>query len=135
MPSANRIRGRLAYGGVLLVPVQLQGHDIECLVDTGAAYTALSADLVTLLGFASIPQRTAHIVKAQGAPRTVPVVTLSSVRLGGVFVPEVEAIVLDFPSIVRLDGIVGMNILRHFRMTLESDTATLILRPRRSGST
>jgi len=36
--------GRLAYGGVLLVPVSVQGRDFEFLVDTGAAYTALSKD-------------------------------------------------------------------------------------------
>ena len=37
LPSASRIRGRLAYGGVLLVPVRVQGQDFELLVDTGAA--------------------------------------------------------------------------------------------------
>lgn len=42
---------------------------------------------------------------------------------------DVEALVLTFPRELQLDGILGMNVLKQFRMTLESDTATLVLRP------
>lgn len=66
LPSASRIRGRLAYGGVLLVPVRIQGQDFELLVDTGAVYTALSKDVVALLGMTRTPQRTAAIIPAHG---------------------------------------------------------------------
>jgi hypothetical protein len=41
-PSVSRIQGRSAYGGVLLVPVQINALDLEFLVDTGVAYTAIS---------------------------------------------------------------------------------------------
>ena len=50
MPSASRIKGRLAHGGVLLAPVSVEGQSFEFLVDTGAAYTALSKDVIALLG-------------------------------------------------------------------------------------
>ena len=66
MPSASRIRGRLAHGGVLLVPVHFLGQDIECLVDTGAAYTALSAELVALLDLSVDSQRTVTVATAHG---------------------------------------------------------------------
>lgn len=128
MPSASRIRGRLAHGGVLLVPVRFVDQDIECLIDTGAAYTALSAAFVSLLGLPVDPQRTATIATAQGTLRTVPRMTLPEVRIGGIAVREVDTLVLTLPPALRLDGVIGMNILRHFRMTLECDTATLILR-------
>jgi hypothetical protein len=49
LPAASRIRGRLAHGSVLLVPVRVQGQDFEFLVDTGAAYTALSPEIVPYL--------------------------------------------------------------------------------------
>jgi hypothetical protein len=35
---------------VLLFPVRVQGHDFEFLIDPRSAYTALSEDLVTLVG-------------------------------------------------------------------------------------
>ena len=113
--------------------MHIQGLDVECLVDTGAAYTALSRDLVALLHLTINPHRTVTIAPAHGALVTVPLLTLAEVRLGGVRVPGVEALVLAFPRELRLDGLVGMNVLRQFRVTLESDTSTLVLRPLRSA--
>jgi clan AA aspartic protease (TIGR02281 family) len=123
------MRGRFAHGGVLLVPVRFLAQDVECLVDTAAAYTALSVELVALLGLPIDPQRMATIATAHGTLRTVPRITLHEVRIGGLQVHRVDALVLTLPPTFRSDGVVGMNVLRHFRMTLESDTAPLILRP------
>jgi clan AA aspartic protease (TIGR02281 family) len=128
LPSASRIRGRLAHGGVLLIPVRVQGQDFEFLLDTGAAYTALSEDIITLLGITVNPQRMAAIAPAHGGVFQVPMVTIKELRLGGFRLTDIAAIVLEFPPILKIDGVLGMNILRQFRMTLEADTATLVLR-------
>ena len=129
MPSVSRIRGRLAYGGVLLVPVRVQGQDFEFLVDTGAAYTALSKDVVALLGMTSAPQRTAAIIPVHGGIIRLPVVTITDLRVGGFLIANVMAVVLEFPPALKLDGMLGMNVLKQFRVTLEIDTGTLVLRP------
>ena len=129
MPSASRIRGRLAYGGVLLVPVRVQGQDFEFLVDTGAAYTALSMDIVALLGIMTVPQRTAAIIPVHGGIRRMPVVTISMLGVGGFQLADVAAVVLEFPPDLKFDGMLGMNVLKQFRMTIEADTETLVLRP------
>jgi predicted aspartyl protease len=115
--------------------VRVQGHDIEMLVDTGAAYTALSNGLVTLFSLPREPQRTQIIAPAHGPLHTVPVITLPDVRLGGFRLLGVEALLLAFPSALRVEGILGMNILRQFRVTLESDTGTLVVRPLRGPPT
>ena len=39
------------------------------------------------------------------------------------------AVVLEFPPALKLDGMLGMNVLKQFRVTLEMDTGTLVLRP------
>jgi clan AA aspartic protease (TIGR02281 family) len=129
LPSSSRIRGRVAHGGVLLVPVRVQGQDFEFLVDTGSAYTALSPDLVALLNLTVDPRRTATIVPAHGAMLKVPVVMIAELRLGGFRMTDVEAVMLEFPHRLQLDGILGMNVLKQFRLTIESDTGTLVLRP------
>ena len=72
LPSASRIRGRLAYGGVLLVPVRVQGQDFE---------------------FWSIPGQ----------------------QRGGALLH------------CSLDGMLGMNALKQFRMAIEADTEILVL--------
>lgn len=129
MSSASRIRGRLAHGGLLLVPVRVHGQTFEFLIDTGAAYIALSKDIVTLLDLTVVPQRTLAIAPAQGNIFQAPVVTLREFQIGGFRLMNITAIVLAFPQALRIDGIVGMNVLRLFRFTIETDTATLILRP------
>jgi len=129
LPSASRIRGRFAYGGVLLVPGRVQGHDTELLVDTGAAYIALSKDLVDLLGITSDPQRTAAIAPVQGTIMRVPLISIPELSVGGVRAANVEAVVVEFPRELKLGGVLGMNFLKQFRMTIEVDTCTLVLRP------
>jgi len=126
--SVSRIQGRSAYGGVLLVPVQIDALDLEFLVDSGAAYTAISPDVAALFDLALSPQRQLRIVLAQGAPLSVPQVSLPELFIGRMRLRQVEALVMTFPSVLKLDGIIGMNVLRQFRVTLESDTSTLVLR-------
>lgn len=126
--SASRIQGRAGYGGILLVPVQMYGQNFEFLVDTGAAYTALSTRLATLFDLPTIAERHVTITPVHGTTLSVPQVLLPELRLGGMELIGVEALVVSFPSVLRLHGIVGMNVLRQFRVTLENDTSTLVLR-------
>ena len=39
------------------------------------------------------------------------------------------AVVLEFPPALKPDGMLGMNVLKQFRVTMEIDTGTLVLRP------
>ena len=112
----------------MLVPVQIDALDFEFLVDTGAAYTAISTDLATLLDLTPSPQRQLRIVLAQGAPLNMPQVLLPELLIGRMRLSQVDALVMTFPAALMLDGILGMNVLSQFRMTLENDTSTLVLR-------
>jgi clan AA aspartic protease (TIGR02281 family) len=122
----------LAHGGVLLVPLRIQGYDVEFLVDTGSAYTALSRDLVALLSIRIDASRTTAIAPVHGSIVRVPSITLAELSLGGFRVTNSQAVVLELPHQLRLDGLLGMNVLKQFRMTIEIDTRTLVLRPTRS---
>ncbi len=112
----------------MLVPVRLYGQDFDFLVDTGAAYAAISPALAVLFDLVSSPHHLT-IAPAQGVPFSVPQVLLSELRIGGMRLSQVAALIVAFPSVLRLPGLIGMNVLRHFRVTLESDTSTLVLRP------
>jgi predicted aspartyl protease len=74
------------------------------------------------------PRRMATIAPAHGGVFQAPLVTIEELRIGGFRLTDIAAVVLEFPSILKLDGVLGMNVLRKFRMTLEADTATLVLR-------
>ena len=128
MPSASRIKGRLAHGSLLLIPVMVRGQDFEFLIDTGAAYTALSKEMVAFLGIRVNPSQTMLIAPAQGSTFRAPLLTIAELRIGGFRLLNIVAIVLEFPPILKIDGVIGMNVLSQFRVTLEADTAHLVLR-------
>lgn len=69
MFRANRISGWLDYGGVLLVPANLNGTRLNFLVS-----------------------------------------------------------IIDFPPDFQIDGVLGMDFMGKYRITIETDTATLVLR-------
>lgn len=68
------------------------------------------------------------IAPAQGSTFRAPLLTIAELRLGGFQLLNVAAVVLEFPLELKLDGLLGMNVLRQFRLTIETDTATLVLR-------
>jgi len=111
------------------VPVRVQGRDFDLLVDTGAAYTALSKDVIALLAMPSDPRRTVNIVSIHGGILRVPVVTITELRIGGLRIANVTAVVLALSPALKFDGMLGMNVLQQFRVTVETDTGTLVLRP------
>ena len=83
LASASQVGGRLGHGGVLLVPVKVQGQDFEFLVDTGSAYNAMSRDLIGLLGIAIDPDRVTAIDPAHGTIIKVPLITVAELSIEG----------------------------------------------------
>ena len=133
MSRANRVKGTRRYGGVLIVTAWINDCDLKLLVDTGAALSAITKDAAILLNIDFYhPVRLDQVVVANGAKITVPVVKLKEVKVGGYQASGLEALVLEFPPELRLDGLLGVNFLESLRPTFEFDTATLVLR--RAGS-
>ncbi|HDN79638.1 MAG TPA: hypothetical protein ENG33_04135 [Chloroflexi bacterium] len=125
----DRIRGLRAYGGVLLVPCQVNERQRYLfLVDTGTALTVIQRYVAREIGLdLDHPirwQKVASVHRVEMAP----VVKLESLRVGLHEVNSVEAIVLKLPSTLRVDGLLGVNFLEHFRPTFEFKEAFLVLR-------
>jgi hypothetical protein len=62
-----------------------------------------------------------------GQSPPVPVVRLDHVRVGATDAGPLEVSVFDLPPFFACDGLLGLNFLRHFRVTLEFDSRTLVL--------
>jgi predicted aspartyl protease len=56
------------------------------------------------------------------------VVRLASVQIGAQRRTNVEAVVLPLPAALRVDGLLGVNVLEQFRTTFEFAQTTLVLR-------
>lgn len=125
----DRIAGRRAHGGVLLVPCLLQDtYRYWFLVDTAAALTILSREAADEIGLElSHPLRQKRIASVHRLA-WAPVVRLESLQVGSQRVTGVEVLVLPFPTDLRIDGLLGVNFLEKFRPTFEFDRSTLVLR-------
>jgi clan AA aspartic protease (TIGR02281 family) len=99
------------------------------IVDTGAQQTVISRDVSDTLGLdIARPLRFDRIVTAERQIPPTPVVRIDSVQVAGMIVRNLEASVIDLPSTLKADGLLGLNFLRRFRVTFEFDRSTLILR-------
>ena len=125
----DRIPGRRGYGGVLLVPCLLHAaYRYWFLADTGAARTLITPDVALDLELdVRSPVRQERIASVHHVV-SAPVVRLASVQIGAQRLANVEALVLPLPVELRVDGLLGVNVLEHFRTTFEFPQATIVLR-------
>lgn len=125
----DRIRGRRAHGGVLLVPCLLNdAYRYWFLADTGAAITMLSHKVAEEMPLdLSRPLRQERVASVHQMD-WAPVIRLDSLQVGSQRVTDIEVLVLPLPADLRVDGLLGVNFLGRFRTTFEFDRSTLVLR-------
>jgi clan AA aspartic protease (TIGR02281 family) len=125
----DRVHGRRAYGGILVIPCQLNdAYRYWFLADTGTAITMLSQQVAEEIGLdLSRPVRHERIASVHQVAQA-PVLRLSSLRVGSQRMTNIEVLVLSLPPDLRVDGLLGVNFLEQFRPTFEFDHATLVLR-------
>lgn len=129
MAQSDRIQRRFARNGLLVVSAQVIGYELDFTVDTGASFCALRKDLAPRLALKFDPNRTIRIATASRQPPVfAPLTEVTTFRVGGMVVQNLPIILLDLPDELGVAGLVGMNFLRKFRMGIEPDTATLVLR-------
>jgi clan AA aspartic protease (TIGR02281 family) len=117
----------LRGGSHFLVEARLGGtQPARLLIDTGASLTMLTADMLKRRGIAAhATGKTATFDTANGRVRA-PIYRLDSLSVGDWQVSDLEVGVLDL-SDARIDGLLGMNFLRHFQFFIDQDAAILRL--------
>lgn len=99
------------------------------LVDTGATVTTLPPSALDALGVTSVSGLPERTVQTAGGPVTAREVWIAELTLGGYAMRNVQAVVLEIPGLQEV-GLLGMNVLRRFRIDLDSDQGVLRLTPR-----
>ncbi len=125
----DRIKGRRAHGGVLLVPCLLnEAYRYWFLVDTGTAMTMLSTRVAEEMGLdLNHPIRFTPVASVHKVAQA-PVVRIDSLQVGGQSLSGIEGLVVSLPPELRLDGLLGVNFLSRFQPTFEFDQSALVLR-------
>ena len=103
------------------------GGKIRLLIDTGASMTMLTPDVLEQRGVHyQDTGRTGVFNTANGRIRA-PIYKLSSLTVGDWSVNQLEIGVLDLSGGSNIDGLLGMNFLRHFQFFIDQNEALLRL--------
>lgn len=108
--------------GMYMLRGQINGQPTRFLLDTGASYIALSEVEADRLGIAYESGRKGRV---HTASETVPVwnIRLDSVKVGGISVPHVDAVILQGDS--PRHALLGMSFLKH--LNLERNGSAMVL--------
>jgi predicted aspartyl protease len=116
---------------LILVDVQANGRGpFHFAIDTGASTSAITPELARELGVTNSPIGAATTGGAQVA---VTAGTLGSFQVGGARMENSSVVVADFFAMLsevvgtKLDGIVGYNFLRNYKVAFDYPNATLSL--------
>jgi predicted aspartyl protease len=117
-------------GNLLVVAVTLNDSQRAFLVvDTGAAKTILHPTLIARLGI-SIPQRAPRWAMrlVGGTTAAMPLARVQSLIIGRLAVEELDVGVHEaFPTAQGVDGLLGADVLQHFRVMIDRAAGRLTL--------
>jgi predicted aspartyl protease len=110
-------------GAALLVPVHINGEGpFDFVLDTGATLMCLDERLIERLAVPVDTRRSGIGAGIQGTGQ-IQLVRLDSVRIWDAQANELSACVLDLAHTqalgIEFDGLIGLNFLREFRVTLD----------------
>ena len=116
---------------LLLIDVHLNGRGpFQFAIDTGTSTTAITPQLAKELGIASSPIGAGTTTGAQVDVRAG---NIESFQLGGAKIDNMTVVVADFFEMLsaaigaKLDGIVGYNFLRNYKVAIDYPGETLTL--------
>jgi predicted aspartyl protease len=123
-PSIAKVKFRLAGGAqpLILLPVEVNDEGpFEFILDTGAGTSLLSPELGQKLGIKIIGSKEG---KSAGGSVSVSLAKVDSLAVGSTKLNDVDVGLVDLSHIGRtvgakIDGDLGYNVLKHFRITLD----------------
>ena len=123
-PSASKVKFRLAGGAqpLILVPVSVNGQGpFDFIFDTGAGTSLLSSELAKRLDVKIIGAKEGQ---SAGGKVAVSLAKVDSLAVGETRLPDIDVGIVDLSHIgntigARIDGDLGYNFIKHFRITLD----------------
>lgn len=103
------------------------GRSIRLLIDTGASLTILTPDVLEQRGIGYQNTGRSGVFNTANGPVRAPIYKLDSLSVGDWQVNQLEIGVLDLSGGSNIDGLLGMNFLRHFQFFIDQNEALLRL--------
>jgi predicted aspartyl protease len=139
-PSSTKVKFRLAGGAqpLILLPVHVNDRGpFDFILDTGAGTSLLSSELARQLEAKVIGSKEGQ---SAGGKVSVSLAKVDSIAVGETKLRDVDVGIVDLAQIgktigVKIDGDLGYNFLKHFRVTIDyRDCEIRFDNPKRVGS-
>jgi hypothetical protein len=88
------------------------------ILDTGSSITSLTPQSILKLGFAPHEAHAVRKTHVWGGMQETPIVIVPRVRVFGQEVYDLEVACGDLPPDLKIDGVLGLNFLRHFDLRI-----------------
>jgi predicted aspartyl protease len=129
-PRSAKIKFRLAGGAqpLILLPTRVNGAGpFDFILDTGAGTSLLSTELAQQLNIKVLGTKEGQ---SAGGKVSVSLAKVESLALGQAKIEDVEVGIVDLGHIgkaigTKIDGDVGYNFLKHFRVTIDYQTGEI----------
>ena len=129
-PKSAKVKFRLAGGAqpLILLPTRVNGAGpFDFILDTGAGTSLLSAELAQQLNIKILGTKEGQ---SAGGKVSVSLAKVESLALGQAKIEDVEVGIVDLGHIAktigtRIDGDVGYNFLKHFRVTIDYESGEI----------
>lgn len=116
-------------GSLWVVTVQVNGtRSAKLILDTGASHTMLSYAVARDLVLWAQGPTTSMTMQTAGGTVQANVVPIDSISLGGAEVRNTVATIYDLPEVpAGIEGLLGLDVLGHFTVTLDVAKHRLLL--------
>ncbi|MDE0482603.1 MAG: retropepsin-like aspartic protease [Candidatus Poribacteria bacterium] len=104
-------------------------RNVIVALDTGASDTSIPTKVASDLGYdLSNPK---HLVRLTTGSSTVPakIITVRKLTAIGETVENIDVLCHDLPEESTIDGVLGLNFLRHFDLNISFSTGIIELQP------
>ena len=130
---------KLSISGVPMVEVKVNGVAKRFWIDTGAEMTVLSSAFAAECGVTPIGTDAARIGTSTDIKISMRPGVIREFRIGGLLIENHPVIILDKKDLevrlfkifrlLKIDGIIGWNVLRNLDLTLDYKSLTTTIRP------
>ena len=116
-------------GSAMIVSAELNNRlKTNLVVDTGASYVAISKPVAASLGLKTTEGTRFIPLQTGNGMMMAPIMKLSSLRLGGIEVNDVEATIIEDWGDSNVVGVLGMNFLSAFDWSTDNANGQLLLK-------
>jgi clan AA aspartic protease (TIGR02281 family) len=103
------------------------GGSLQLLIDTGASMTIVTPDALQRQGVRYRDTGRSRVFNTANGPVRASIYILESLSVGDWYVKQLEIGVLDLGGQTGMDGLLGMNFLKHFRFFIDQNESMLRL--------